>query len=239
MCAGFGYFLLLTKMPSYLSTIFAIDIFKNGTFNATATLAQGVCGLLAAPLSNWIIKRTQVRSIIVRKVFQSVAMMGPALCLCMIPVFGCNSTGVIVMLIGAMLLYGCFTGGEWTTISEYAPNSAGTVFGFANILAFASGVFAPYIVGILLDSENASNRDQWNLIFYITAGIYLFGAITFMLFGTDRQQAWDRAPDQQPQQQLQPSNNGDSFDSIGSDDTVDIEKLKVTSDNGEKLKLGK
>ena len=118
MCCGFGYFLILTKMPSYLSTIFGIDFFKNGSVNAAATLAQGVFGLVAAPFSNWIIKKFDVRSIYVRKAFQSVAMFGPALCLCMIPVFGCNSSGVIVMLVGAMLLYGFFTG--WFRVLDRA-----------------------------------------------------------------------------------------------------------------------
>lgn len=116
-CAcGFGYFLLITKMPSYLSTIFGVDFFKNGTVNAASSLAQGLVGLFAAPLSNWIIAQTSVQSIWVRKAFQTVAMLGPALCLCLVPLFGCNSSGVIVMLVGAMLLYGFMTGGEWTTV---------------------------------------------------------------------------------------------------------------------------
>lgn len=116
MCCGFGYFLLITKMPSYLSTIFGVDFFKNGTVNAASSLAQGLVGLFAAPLSNWIIAQTSVESIWVRKAFQTVAMLGPALCLCLVPLFGCNSSGVIVMLVGAMLLYGFMTGGEWTTV---------------------------------------------------------------------------------------------------------------------------
>ncbi len=108
-------------MPSYLSTIFGIDFFKNGSVNAASSLAQGLFGLLAAPLSNAIIARTSphlCRSIVVRKTFQTVAMIGPAVCLCLVPAFGCNSTGVIVMLVGAMLLYGFFTGKSTIVINN-------------------------------------------------------------------------------------------------------------------------
>lgn len=49
------------------------------------------------------------------------------------------------------------------------------------------------MVGLLLDSEEAAHqREKWNLIFFITAGIYLFGSIVFILFGTDKQQSWDK-----------------------------------------------
>lgn len=192
MCSGFGYFLLITKMPSYLSTIFGIDIFKNGVFSASTTLAQGLCALFAAPLSNWIIRRFELPVLPVRKVFQSLAMLGPALCMALIPLMGCNSTPVTILLLAGMFAYGFFTAGEWTTGSEYAPNSAGTVFGVANSLAFVMGVVAPYLVGILLDSEHADSRSQWNLIFYLTAGIYTVGLIPFLFFGTVQQQWWDK-----------------------------------------------
>ena len=71
---------------------------------------------------------------------------------------------------------------------------------------------APYLVGILLD--NGNSRQQWNLIFFVTAGLYVFGAITFILFGTDKQQSWDN-----------PSSTGDDSGSVGSEDTIDFDKL--------------
>ena len=192
LCSGFGYFLLITKMPSYLSTIFGIQIFQNGSFNAATNFSNGMASLLAPPIANLMIARLGMRRVLVRKLFQSIAMFGPAICLGLIPAMGDNSTPVICLLVGAMLLYGFFTAGEWTIVSEYAPNFAGTVFGFANILAFASGVVAPYVVGVMLDADSANSRQQWNTIFYITVGIYVFGGITFLIFGTDQQQDWDR-----------------------------------------------
>lgn len=139
-----------------------------------------------------------------------------------------------------------FAGGEWTTVSEYAPNSAGTVFGFANILAFASGVAAPYLVGILLDSSSGgSHRAQWNIVFYITAALYVFGALTFILFGTDVQQAWDRVGGSAGESTdaaaataaSATAENSSSDSSIGSKDTLDIDRVdvKVAIDHQQQL----
>ncbi|KAI2811568.1 hypothetical protein BLOT_002746 [Blomia tropicalis] len=192
MCSGFGYFLLITKMPSFFYNVLGIAIFKNGLFSASTTLCQGLCALLAAPLSNWIIKRFNLPVLIVRKVFQSIAAFGPCICLALIPSMEDHATVVIALLLLAMIAYGFFTGGEWSTGSEYAPNSAGVVFGFSNSLAFLMGVVAPFLVGILLDAENSDNRHQWNMIMYITAAIYAVGPLPFFIFGTTKQQWWDK-----------------------------------------------
>jgi len=200
----------MTKMPSYLSQVFHIEIFKNGVFSAGMSLSQGLCALFAAPLSNWIIGTFQFKSLSIRKIFQCVAMYGPFLCFVLIPSLDNSSEAVIVLLIGAMFLYGFFTGGEWSTGSCFAPNCSGTVFGISNCLAFAMGVFAPLLVGILLDADKAESRDQWNTIFYITAAIYAVGPVPFLFFGTEKQQAWDKALEDGNKQ----TNKTDSYEEL-------------------------
>ncbi|KAF7493862.1 Sialin [Sarcoptes scabiei] len=192
MCSGFGYFLLITKMPSYLSKVFNIDLFKNGWVFAGTNLANGMATLIAPPLANLIIEKCGWKNLCVRKLFQSIALFGPAICLGLIPVIGLHPDPIIALLISAMMLYGFFSAGEWTIIAEYAPNFAGTVFGFANILAFSMGIIAPYIVGVLLDSQIDNDHQQWNIIFYIAVIIYVIGGSTFVLCATDKQQDWDR-----------------------------------------------
>lgn len=198
-CCGFGYYLLQTKMPSYLASIHSVPIFTNGLFNSATTVAHGVCGLLAAPLANAIIRRYQhcLRLITVRKAFQTVAMLGPAICFALIPILGHaeNSAAVISLLVSILLLYGFYTGGEWSTIAEYAPNSAGVIFGFSSILSFSQGVVAPYLIGLFLDASD-DRLTSWNIIFYLTSGIYVFGCLVFIIGGTDVHQEWDKTEEE-------------------------------------------
>lgn len=217
-------------MPSYLSSILGIKLFSNGLFSGAISLAQGICALLAAPLSNLIIRWLGVRPLHVRKVFQCVAMLGPAACFALIPSFdgggsGSSSNGLVLgLLLGAMITYGFFTGGEWTTGSEFAPNSAGVVFGVSNMLAFAMGVVAPLLVGVLLDVEGAAARSQYAAVFYGTAVFYVLGLIPFLIFGTDQQQDWDKALEVE----VEAMENFDGFEVEGKNDVIQEGRRKTS-----------
>lgn len=191
MCSGFGYFLLITKMPSYLK-LFKVGLSNTGWIFGGANMANCIANLFAPPLASMLISRLGWRRLIVRKLFQSLALFGPALSLGLIPFIENNHILVIYLLVQAMTMYGFFTAGEWTIVSEYAPNFAGTLFGIGNILAFSMGVVAPYLVGIILDNVDEATQSQWNKIFIITVAIYLIGGFVFLFLATDKQQSWDR-----------------------------------------------
>jgi MFS family permease len=147
-------------MPSFLSSVYGIPIFQNGIFNALTTLATGIAMLIGGPLSGFILSRTKLSKTRVRKLFQHIALIGPAICIGLVPAVGCDSNVVVVLLVLAMLLYGFITGGEWPVISEFAPDFAGTIFGIANVFAMCTAFVAPYIVGVLLD-EDVSIIPEW------------------------------------------------------------------------------
>ena len=138
-------------------------------------------------------------------------MFGCAVCLLLVPIVGCNSNAVIALLLIGMFIYGFITGGEYGVITEYAPDFAGTVFGVANTLASATGFVGPMLVGYLLDhgvsgltqnicslnnkiylsiNQNGSVRQQWNIIWYLSFAIYVFGGTFYEVFGTAEPQSW-------------------------------------------------
>ncbi|XP_054160049.1 uncharacterized protein LOC128958258 [Oppia nitens] len=188
---SFGYYLLCTKMPQYLDSIFGMAIHTNSWFNALMYVVLCTTLLAGSPLSSWIQTKgwfSQTRN---RKNFQSLAMFGCALCLILVPIVECDSSAVIALLLLAMFVYGFITGGEYGVIVEYAPDFSGTVFGVANTLASATGFVGPMIVGLLLDHREATGaRHQWNTIWYLSAGICLFGGLFYELFGTAEPQEW-------------------------------------------------
>ena len=104
MAAGFGYFLLLSKVPSFLSGIYGVPISQNGTFSALATSASGISSLIAPSLANLLISRTRIRSIVVRKLFQSVSLFGPALALVLVAQMECNFTAAIALIFIGLFL---------------------------------------------------------------------------------------------------------------------------------------
>lgn len=190
MGMGFSGFFLLSKTPSYLASVFGLTIKENGNMNALIAGISIIGTLLAAPISGLFIKHTNIRPVVVRKIFQSMSSLVPALCLVLIPSMGCNLTVVLVLLIVATFLFQFRTAGEWTIISDFAPNNSGLVLGIASTLSFSTGFIAPYLSGVILNEH--SSRHEWNIIFYIAAGFYFSSSMIFNIFATDKQQDWDK-----------------------------------------------
>jgi MFS family permease len=117
------------------------------------TLATGISMLIGGPLSGLVLKKTKLSKTRVRKIFENIALFGPAICISLVPAVGCDSTAVVTLLILAMFLYGLSTGGEYPIISEFAPDFAGTVFGVVATLSIFPAFVAPYVVGVLLDEK--------------------------------------------------------------------------------------
>ena len=151
-CATWLYYLLLSKLPSYLDKVFGISVFHNGLFNAGTSLAAGVSMAVCGPLSNHIIRKSshRISKTTVRILFQTVALLGPALCLAVITGMHCTSEVVVGLMITALFLYGFMTGGEWPVISEFAPDFSGTVYGIAATIAVWPSFVTPYVVGVML-----------------------------------------------------------------------------------------
>jgi MFS family permease len=151
--AGWGYNLLLSKMPSYLDTVFGISILENGLYSAIITVATGITMLLGGPLSEIVIKKTNLSRTRVRKIFEEIALIGPGVCIALVPAMGCDYIPVIALLALSQLFYGINTGGEYPIIAELAPDFSGTVFGFVATISTIPTIFTPYVVGVLLDKK--------------------------------------------------------------------------------------
>lgn len=70
-----------------------------------------------------------------------------------------------------------------------APNHAGTMMGITNCAANIMSFLAPLVVGFVLD--DARNPDQWKIVFFISAAIYFFGNLQFVIFGKATKQWWN------------------------------------------------
>ncbi|KAF7495077.1 Sialin [Sarcoptes scabiei] len=194
MCCAFGFFLLLNKMTSYFAMVFDLNIRQNGTISALVMAAFGLTSFLSPYIIDSLVNWLQIDSLMSKKISQTLAMAGPAMCMLAVPQFLSDSNIIFGLIIGSMFLHGFFASGEWTIVSEYTRNFSGPIVGFVHSLAFLMGVVAPMMVGWILESPLTGDtiEEKWNLIFYITTSIYLIGNVVFLIFGTDQQQEWDK-----------------------------------------------
>ncbi|OTF76708.1 hypothetical protein BLA29_010283 [Euroglyphus maynei] len=191
---SYGFYMFLSKIPAYLDQAYNVDIVENGFICAAAFGSYGLLCFLSPYLSNWMIERKKWNKLMIRKLFQAIAMLIPCICLIAITLVD-DKTIMIILLIMAMLSYGFFTGGEWTMVSEYSPNFVGVISGLIHMPGFITGFLSPYIVGMILDSNIGGNGDErfkWNISFWISASLYFICYLAFYFLSTVEQENWDK-----------------------------------------------
>ena len=71
--------------------------------------------------------------------------------------------------------------------NDIAGKYSGITFGIANTFGTISGIVAPSFVGFL--AKNGTQA-EWSLVFYVTAIIYLIGALVFVWLASGETESW-------------------------------------------------
>ncbi|XP_076317167.1 sialin-like isoform X2 [Tachypleus tridentatus] len=186
--SAFGFYTLLTEIPSYFKTVLHFEIQNNGLWTATLYVAQSITMITSAILADYMRSRDYLSITNIRKLFQSIALIGSAMCFIAIAHVGCNYYSAIILLIIETSFYGFTSGGDGPMAADITPDFAGTVVGFMHTIIDIAGILAPLAVG-LLTQHNASMQ-QWKKVFYIVGGINIAGALLFVLFSTAEPEPW-------------------------------------------------
>ncbi|GBN50753.1 Sialin [Araneus ventricosus] len=190
-CGAWSFMCFQSKLPAYLDEALHMPIQKNGLMNALLFGALCISIIISGKLSDYIRKKNYFRITTMRKSFETVALLGPAMCMVAIPLVKCDASAVVILLTSAMALFGLCGGGDVSVIVDMAPDFAGKIFGVSNAIASIPGILAPVVAGYFLEG-NKGDVQQWMYIFYISVGMYLFGAAFFLLFGSAEVQPWGR-----------------------------------------------
>lgn len=188
-CWAWGFYTLLSKLPSYLATVLHFPIEQNGLINAMVYTANSASLILSGYLSDMMIKKEYFQPTTIRKICESIGLLGPGLCMALIPFAGCDTLMVITLLTISMSLFGFIGGGDMVIVVDLAPDFAGTLFGLTNGISCIPGFLAPYLAGILLD-EDPGSMTQWSYIFYISTGFYVIGFVAFLILSSAKIQPW-------------------------------------------------
>ncbi|GIX95909.1 hypothetical protein CDAR_231441 [Caerostris darwini] len=192
-----GFTCLLTKLPAYLADVLHFPIQKNGLINASVYTAEILAMFMSGCSSDYLRKKNWLSNTNIRKLFETFALLGPAVCMVLVPIMGCNHWPVVVLIVMSMFFYGMVGGGDIPAFVDIAPELAGTIFGLANGLAGTTGFLSPLIAGIFLDSDHGGMH-QWSKVFYTSCGIYAAGAVFFLLFGSAEPEPWAVSEDEPP-----------------------------------------
>jgi MFS transporter, ACS family, glucarate transporter len=174
MCLAYGWWFYVTWLPSYLQQARGTSV-KMGALLSGLPLLLGGLGCL---VSAWVIPRLTKRFGSVSTARRIVALTGFIGASSSIFIFTGISDPVQAMFVLGMA--GFFNDfimpAAWASTMDIGGRYSGTVSGAMNTLGSVAGASNALVVGYLL----AWTSNNWTLTFYISAAIYLVGAVCWL-----------------------------------------------------------
>jgi len=169
---GYGLYFYFTWLPTFLITELGFSQFSGGLFAALPFLLAGLADLGGGLLTDRLSRDHGLRA--------GRCYLGCASFACG-ALFLLASTGVSAPVARAILIACALASADlalgacWAVPIDIAPNHAGVITGAMNTLGNLGGLVGPLVVGWAVQTLGS-----WTLPFYITAGVYAFGAAMWL-----------------------------------------------------------
>ncbi|GFO00364.1 vesicular glutamate transporter 2 [Plakobranchus ocellatus] len=185
---AWNYFTFLATLPQYMLEVLKQDIQSNGVFSMLPYFALLLTTYMAGPLTDCVIKRGWLSVVWTRRVSVLFAHIVPAVCLVALSYMNCTQSGLAITLLTVGV---GVTGFGLVTFQlvpfDVAPRFAPPMMTISTSLATMSGLITPYIVAAIAKDQT---REQWQMVFFLTAAILVVGAIGFCLLFNGEVQPW-------------------------------------------------
>ncbi|KAK7110094.1 sialin-like [Littorina saxatilis] len=218
--SDWGAYTLLTNIPTYISEVLKFDIASNGLVSALPYIGMWATMNFSGWLSDLIRRKEWLGTGATRKVMDAFGKVVAGALLIALGYVDCTQpVAAIALLVMAVSIAGFQYSGFLVNHVDIAPQYAGILFGISNSIAAVTGFLSPFVVGVI--TEENQTRAEWQIVFYVAAAIYLFGAIFYVIFASGVLQPWAMKP--------------------GMEDTVDVQEpvlLSVTGKDKEDAEAG-
>ncbi|XP_070533110.1 sialin-like [Ptychodera flava] len=188
---NWGFYTLLTCLPTYMKQILKFDLSQNGFISAIPYLLLWLIQTIGGRFADFLRERQILSTTTTRKLMNSLGLLLPATFLISTGYVGCNKILAVVFLTLAVGSGGFCMSGFNVNHLDIAPRYSGVLMGITNMFATIPGFVGPAIVGQL--TNNQQTRGQWRIVFFICAAVYLQGFVTFLICGTGEEQPWNNS----------------------------------------------
>ncbi|XP_050536616.1 sialin-like isoform X2 [Daktulosphaira vitifoliae] len=184
-----GFWLLLSEMPTFISSVLKFDIKSDGIVSALPYLAMWLCQFPVTYIADILNKKNVTSLTTSRKIWNTVGMSGGAIGLMFLAYMGENANAAITLYIIVVAIGCCTNVGFNINHLDLAPNYAGILMGITNAVASIGGVLAPMVVGLIVHDQ--SSVEEWRIVFSLGAAVLFFSSIFYLLFGSAKVQPWN------------------------------------------------
>ncbi|CAG9831756.1 unnamed protein product [Diabrotica balteata] len=196
-----GFWTMLTEIPTYMDKILKYDIASNSTLSALPYLIYCLLNLVMSPIADYLITNKITSVGASRKIFNSIGVFIPSVALLTLCFIGSEEKALTVFML--VIAVGCNTGiliGFHVNHIDIAPNHAGTLMGITNAIGNVAAILAPLAVDLFkqVGGYEETDKELWNIVF-ITAAVLFSTTGLFYVFGASGEiQPWnDKRPKQE------------------------------------------
>lgn len=202
---NWGFYTLLTQLPSFLKDTLNFDLGKTGFISAVPYLAMGILLAISGYLADWLQVKGIWTTTQVRRNFNCGAFLAQTVFM-MLTAYIMDPTWSVVFITIAVGLGAFAWSGFAVNHLDIAPQHASVLMGIGNTFATIPGIVSPLLTGYIVG--DGGDRDEWRLVFFISAGIYLVGCVIYWFYASGELQEWAKTPEQkameaEQKQQLQ------------------------------------
>jgi MFS family permease len=165
---GYTLYFNLTWLPTYLKDVRGFTLQQAGWLSAVVLFTGGVMTYVGGKLTDHLVRRYGLK-------------IGRSMAVITLPIAGAlligaaltdSSIGAAILLAATLGVADLSVSSCWSICHDIGGRHAGIVTGAMNTWGNIGGALSPLVVGYAVGWW-----DSWIVPFYITAGIYLFGAI--------------------------------------------------------------
>ncbi|CAH1100735.1 unnamed protein product [Psylliodes chrysocephalus] len=186
-CETWGFYTLLTYLPKIMKNVLGFDLNSAGFMSALPYLAMAIIMQLAGQLADRLLIKKVLTTTQVRKLLTCVGFLSQAIFI-LGAGFWLTTAGTTFCLVMVVGLGGFSLTGFGVNALDIAPKYASIIIGISNTFGTVPGILSPILTGYLVTHED--NIDEWLIIFYISAALYIFGAIFYGLNASGELQPW-------------------------------------------------
>jgi len=174
-CLSYGWYFYITWLPTYLKKSRGLDLGTSAVLGMLPLFLGGLgslfSGFMAAPLirRNGSVLKT-------RKRLAYVGFSGAALLL-LVSTHLHNPVLAMVTMGLASFSNDLVMPGSWGACMDVGGKYAGTLSGAMNMMGNFGGAISPTVIGYVL----RWTHDNWDMTFYISAAVYIFGVVFWRL----------------------------------------------------------
>ncbi|XP_063916931.1 sialin-like isoform X1 [Zophobas morio] len=187
-----GFFTMVTDLPKYMKDVLKFNVAENGVWSSVPYIFMWLVSMGSGWVCDYLIKRQYMSVTLARKVFTSIASMGPAIFIIAASYSGCDRDLAVGMFTVAMSFMGTFYCGMKVNALDLAPNFAGTLMAIVNGIGAITGIIVPYLVGALTEDHTLL---EWRTVFWIAFGVFALTNLIYVCLGSGEVQPWNQVED--------------------------------------------